>query len=43
MHTTTKTSAKRDGAKAAIKTSDGRDIYVLRAYVPALKEAGLLL
>jgi hypothetical protein len=35
-------SVKRDGAKAVIKTSDGRDIPVSRTYVPVLKEAGFL-
>lgn len=35
-------SVTRDGAKAVIKTSDGRDIPVSRTYVPVLKEAGFL-
>lgn len=35
-------SVTRDGAKAVIKTSDGRDIPVSRTYVPMLKEAGFL-
>mgnify|MGYP005993995391 CR=1 FL=1 len=35
-------SVTRDGAKAVIKTSDGRDIPVSRTYVPKLKEAGFL-
>ncbi|RPE71888.1 LytTR family transcriptional regulator [Pacificibacter maritimus] len=36
------TAVRRDGAKAVIKTSDGRDIPVSRTYVPVLKEAGFL-
>ena len=35
-------SVTREGAKAVIKTSDGRDIPVSRTYVPVLKEAGFL-
>lgn len=33
---------KRDGAKAVIRTSDGRDIPVSRTYLSVLKEAGFL-
>ncbi|MEC7762482.1 MAG: LytTR family DNA-binding domain-containing protein [Pseudomonadota bacterium] len=35
-------AAKRDGARAILTMSDGRDIPVSRTYVPAVKEAGLL-
>lgn len=35
-------AAKRDGARAILTLSDGRDIPVSRTYVPAVKEAGLL-
>lgn len=35
-------SVTKDGAKAVIKTTDGRDIPVSRTYVPILKEAGFL-
>lgn len=35
-------SARRDGAKAVLTMSDGRDIPVSRTYVQAVKEAGLL-
>lgn len=35
-------SVHRDGAKALLHLSDGREIPVSRTYVPALKEAGLL-
>ncbi|NMM42891.1 LytTR family transcriptional regulator [Rhodospirillaceae bacterium KN72] len=33
---------KRDGARAILTLSDGRDLPVSRSYVPALKDAGLL-
>ena len=36
------TAARRDGARAILTMSDGRDIPVSRTYVPAIKEAGLL-
>lgn len=36
------TAARRDGARAILTLSDGRDIPVSRTYVPAVKEAGLL-
>ncbi|MGH1444764.1 MAG: LytTR family DNA-binding domain-containing protein [Cognatishimia sp.] len=36
------TSARRDGAKAILTMSDGRDIPASRTYVSALKEAGVL-
>lgn len=36
------TSATRQGDRAILKLSDGRDIPVSRSYVPAIKEAGLL-
>lgn len=36
------TAARRDGARAILTMSDGRDIPVSRTYVPAVKEAGLL-
>lgn len=35
-------SARREGARAVLTLSDGRDIPASRTYVPALKEAGLL-
>ena len=35
-------SARRDGAKAVLTMSDGRDISVSRTYVQAVKDAGLL-
>jgi uncharacterized membrane protein len=35
-------SARRDGAKAVLTMSDGRDIPVSRTYVQAVKDAGLL-
>jgi len=35
-------SARRDGAKAVLTMSDGRDIPVSRTYVRAVKDAGLL-
>lgn len=36
------TGAKRDGARAILTLTDGRDIPASRTYIPALKEAGLL-
>jgi len=36
------TTARRDGAKAVLTMSDGRDIPVSRTYVQAVKDAGLL-
>lgn len=36
------TAARRDGPRAFVTTTDGRDIPVSRANVPALEEAGLL-
>lgn len=36
------TAARRDGARAILTMSDGRDIPVSRTYVPMVKEAGLL-
>ncbi len=35
-------NAKRDGARAVLTLSDGRDIPVSRTYVPAVKEAAFL-
>lgn len=35
-------SARRDGAKAVLTLTDGREIPASRTYVPALKEAGVL-
>ena len=35
-------AARRDGAKAVLTMSDGRDIPVSRTYVQAVKDAGLL-
>ena len=35
-------AAHRDGARAVLTLSDGREIPVSRTYVPAAKEAGLL-
>ena len=34
-------SARRDGARAVLTMSDGRDIPVSRSHVAAVKEAGL--
>ncbi|NDV02018.1 LytTR family DNA-binding domain-containing protein [Pseudoroseicyclus tamaricis] len=36
------TCARRDGARACLTLSDGREIPASRTYLPALKEAGLL-
>ena len=35
-------SARRDGAKAILTMTDGREIPASRTYVPALKAAGVL-
>lgn len=35
-------SVRRDGARAIVTLTDGRDIPVSRTYVPAIKKAGLL-
>ena len=35
-------SVRRDGAKAILTLSDGRDLPASRTYIPALKDAGLL-
>lgn len=35
-------AARRDGARAILTLSDGRDIPVSRTYLPAIREAGLL-
>jgi|LULQ01.1.fsa_nt_gb hypothetical protein len=35
-------AARRDGAKATLTLTNGRDIPVSRTYLPAVKEAGLL-
>lgn len=36
------TQAKRDGARAILTLTDGREVPASRTYIPALKEAGLL-